>query len=715
MTIQTINLGNYANDGTGDDLRVAFTKVNENFAALDASAAIANGVNVGTGVGIFFAKDTTNLQFKSLTSTNSSVTISSTGNTVDLAAVTRLQSDLTPTLGANLNLNNHYVYGGDIQSTVYGYNVPVSAMVNSLLIESNSLAVDMGSFLTPTGYETDRLAGKKGYLLDWGLFSDTPINDKLNFGSFSDHLTGGIGQLTLAGNLVTTGAYNLTLATTGNTSLTLPTSGTLTTTANNLSAFAATTSAQLLSVISDETGTGKLVFATNPVLVAPTIGAATATSITFPNTTVQITAYPGDTTFHGYDYEIHVSGIDGNDTTGDGNLLKPVATITKALTLVTAGLRRTIVIHPGTYAESPSITVQSTCLNTFSPLGGTTYITGTLSTSVGCTIAGMQIANLNITTPSGVGDPHIIDCTITGTLTKSGSATYTEIQHCDINTACNITGAGLVNIVNPNLNFLTVNNAGATVTVRAAKSCKAPVLTAGVLNIVDSAVQASVTNALTSAVNSILTLANSQFLNSASNNVAPLVLNGFYSILNCVYDKPNSTLVALSGTGGSLSSIDYFQYINADRLITSNTSFDLLNTTATTVNAFGAATTIAIGVAGGTTTIAGRTTTTNLSRSGLEIAVPNYITVSTTTTYALSTTVTENILLVTAGALTATLTFPSASLIDGQRLSFTVTTNTVTLALTAGPTLVGTFAGSVTAPTTFTYVYRTSNTTWYRI
>ena len=293
MTIQTINLGNYANDGTGDDLRVAFTKVNANFAALDASAAIANGVNVGSGVGIFFAKNTTNLQFKSLTSTNNSVTISSTGNTVNLAAVTSLQSDTTPTLGANLNLNNHYVYGGDIQSTVYGYNVPISAMFNSLLVESNNLTVDMGSFNYPTGYETDKLAGKKGYLLDWGLFSDTPVNDKLNFGSFSDHLTGGIGQLTLAGNLTTTGAYNLTLATTGNTSLTLPTSGTLTTTANDLSAFAATTSAQLAGVISDETGTGKLVFATSPTLVTPTIGVATATSITFPDTSVQSTAWLG--------------------------------------------------------------------------------------------------------------------------------------------------------------------------------------------------------------------------------------------------------------------------------------------------------------------------------------------------------------------------------------------------------------------------------------
>jgi plastocyanin len=50
--------------------------------------------------------------------------------------------------------------------------------------------------------------------------------------------------------------------------------------------------------------------------------------------------------------------------------------------------------------------------------------------------------------------------------------------------------------------------------------------------------------------------------------VAPVVLNGFYSILNCVYDKPNSTLVASSGTGGSTNSVDYFQYINADKFIT---------------------------------------------------------------------------------------------------------------------------------------------------
>jgi len=50
--------------------------------------------------------------------------------------------------------------------------------------------------------------------------------------------------------------------------------------ANPLSQFAATTSLQLLGVISDETGSGALVFGTSPTLVTPTLGVATATSLT---------------------------------------------------------------------------------------------------------------------------------------------------------------------------------------------------------------------------------------------------------------------------------------------------------------------------------------------------------------------------------------------------------------------------------------------------
>lgn len=52
---------------------------------------------------------------------------------------------------------------------------------------------------------------------------------------------------------------------------------------HNLSIFAATTSLQLKGVISDETGSGSLVFATSPVLVTPNLGTPSAGTLT--NTT----------------------------------------------------------------------------------------------------------------------------------------------------------------------------------------------------------------------------------------------------------------------------------------------------------------------------------------------------------------------------------------------------------------------------------------------
>lgn len=65
----------------------------------------------------------------------------------------------------------------------------------------------------------------------------------------------------------------------------LTTTGTVTvgSVSNNLSAFAATTSAQLAGVISDETGSGVLVFGTSPTLTTPVIGVATGTSVALTN------------------------------------------------------------------------------------------------------------------------------------------------------------------------------------------------------------------------------------------------------------------------------------------------------------------------------------------------------------------------------------------------------------------------------------------------
>jgi hypothetical protein len=93
--------------------------------------------------------------------------------------------------------------------------------------------------------------------------------------------------------------------------------GTVALTNNKLDVFASTTSAELISVISDETGTGALVFANTPTLVTPNIGAATGTSLVLS----------GDLTVNGTTTTINSTEI----TVDDKNLtLGSVATPTDA-------------------------------------------------------------------------------------------------------------------------------------------------------------------------------------------------------------------------------------------------------------------------------------------------------------------------------------------------------------------------------------------------
>ena len=57
-------------------------------------------------------------------------------------------------------------------------------------------------------------------------------------------------------------------------------------TSNPLSQFASTTSSQLAGVISDEVGSGALVFNNSPNLITPILGSASATELTFTSTAV---------------------------------------------------------------------------------------------------------------------------------------------------------------------------------------------------------------------------------------------------------------------------------------------------------------------------------------------------------------------------------------------------------------------------------------------
>lgn len=107
-------------------------------------------------------------------------------------------------------------------------------------------------------------------------------------------LTNSTGTLTIANGKTFTANNTLTITGTDGSSVAFGNGGTVAYVANKLSVFAATSSAELAGVISDETGTGALVFANNPLLVTPTLGVAKATSITGTNNNITVAAAAGN-------------------------------------------------------------------------------------------------------------------------------------------------------------------------------------------------------------------------------------------------------------------------------------------------------------------------------------------------------------------------------------------------------------------------------------
>ena len=102
------------------------------------------------------------------------------------------------------------------------------------------------------------------------------------------------GTLSIANGKTLTASNTLTLTGTDTSTVAFGAGGTVAYVANKLSVFAATTSAELAGVISDETGSGSLVFSNSPTLVTPTLGAALATSITATSGNMTVNAASGN-------------------------------------------------------------------------------------------------------------------------------------------------------------------------------------------------------------------------------------------------------------------------------------------------------------------------------------------------------------------------------------------------------------------------------------
>jgi hypothetical protein len=146
-----INIGSYANDGTGVDLRTAFDYVNQNFNHIYSSVVITGASNLGTGEDVFASQSGATLSFKSIAA-GAGLSVASDGTTITLTNTKVLQDDTAPTLGSNLNLNGHNILGtgsngytGDVQSTVWGLDVRDIKMQLDTLTGD----FDLGTFAAP--------------------------------------------------------------------------------------------------------------------------------------------------------------------------------------------------------------------------------------------------------------------------------------------------------------------------------------------------------------------------------------------------------------------------------------------------------------------------------------------------------------------------------------------------------------------------------------
>jgi hypothetical protein len=271
-------------------------------------------------------------------------------------------------------------------------------------------------------------------------------------------------------------------------------------------------------------------------------------------------------TFTGYANEFHVSSLTGNDTTGDGSLLKPVATLTKAVTLATGG---TIVMHNGTYTESVTLTGKTLLKGADGPTNNDgPFINGTVTVPTAASqthIVGLSITTLTIT---GTASCTATLSNITN-VNKSSSGTVLffsgQVGNAGVGGSIALTGTGITRFIsNTAVYNVTQNNASGICIFSLVQLALNPVNTSGSMFVANSSVFGTGTYALTSAAGAVQ-ISNSAFFNSTGSALLPInITGGFYSITNSTMTYSTSLFVGAT----DLNPTPIYSTINATKLIT---------------------------------------------------------------------------------------------------------------------------------------------------
>jgi hypothetical protein len=213
------------------------------------------------------------------------------------------------------------------------------------------LRVDIGEFYG-TFYRYSSVPGAEQWEIILELIEVVDLFFLLNESFLILPRSGGTGvnngtsTITIGGNFRTLGEFPLDFSLSGSTSLTLPTSGSVTVKEDKLNVFSPTTSSELASVITDETGTGQIVFNASPSI---------DTSLTTTSTTFELLNSNATTiNFAGEGTNVNVGSTTGQTTVRNNLFVDGNASISGNL-LVSGSA--TIIDVEKVVAEDPVITL----------------------------------------------------------------------------------------------------------------------------------------------------------------------------------------------------------------------------------------------------------------------------------------------------------------------------------------------------------------------
>jgi hypothetical protein len=215
LTRQTINIGATPNDGTGDPIRDAFDKTNQNFVELYLAPVLDTSLTVGnstvnsflTEVSVKTGNSTVNavVNTSALTISNSTLFSSLTNGVLTVANTTVVNSTSlfigNSTVNAvhsvsQLSLSNSTINFTATRDTISVGNSTVNTSANSSRVSTGSIVVESNTLTLGTSSAT-----ANGYTF-------LPNGLKLNFGSVDANSTAGQAVFS---NEFSTAVYSITL------------------------------------------------------------------------------------------------------------------------------------------------------------------------------------------------------------------------------------------------------------------------------------------------------------------------------------------------------------------------------------------------------------------------------------------------------------------------------------------------------------------------